>query len=309
MKKGYIICLVALVAIVTALASSNIPTMLEGNNAPATRGLPPNFHLEADFPSLDSDQVTLYKIVPDDFSPSRFKDIGRKFGLTGEPEFVDNEITPDTYIIAGEDGKTLKYHEQTGMWIYVSDNAYPTVSQQPKLPSDSEAQEIAESFLKENGFWSDNMVFSHIVYDLQRIGKKSTGEIIKEFILTKKVCFKQIMNGIELGGVGSKCRVTIGEGGKIVAFMLPMRTFESVGTALLIPPDKAFENLQQGRGIRSLPRTNFTDREITITSISFCYYVDSLLEEPGNIVLCYKYEGKFCDNGEEFLAYANAVEI
>lgn len=308
MKKGYIICLVALVATVTALASSNIPTMLEGNNVPATRGLPPNFHLEADFPSLDSDQVTLYKIVPDDYNPSRFKNIESKFGLTGEPEFIGNEITPDTYVIR-KDGKTLEYHEQTGIWNYVSDEAYPMVSRQPNLPSNSEARDIAESFLKENGFWSDKMVFFHVAYSFQRIGKKSTGEIIEEFILTKKVCFKLMMDGIELGGVGSKCRVTVGEGGKIVAFMLPTRTFESVGTVSLIPPDKAFENLQQGRGIRSLPRTNFADREITITNISFCYYVESLLEDPGNIALCYKYEGKFCDNGEDFLAYANAIEI
>lgn len=310
MKKGYVIilCVAVTLVIATALSSSYISTTLKESDASSTRGMPVTFYIDADYPSLDSKSLNLYKIVPDEFNPSRFQSIGNLFGLTGEIEFIDNDIVSDTFVITNDDN-SLEYHLPTGVWRYVSDEAYPVVSRQPSLPSNTEAQKVAESFLKDNGFWSDNMVFSHITYSYQRMGDKSTEEIIEEFVLAKKVCFKRNINDIEIGGVGSKCTVTIGENGDIVAFMQPTRAFAPVkGDVIVIEPDEALENFKLGRGIRSLVRTNFSDREVTISDISLSYYVNSLLEDPGIINLCYKYEGTFSD-GMDFLAYTDAVEI
>jgi hypothetical protein len=232
--------------------------------------------------------------------------IGMKFGLTGEPEFVDNDVFPSTYIITGDDGKLLRYHMQTGVWKYISNEAYPTVYEEPNLPNDSEAVGIAESFLKENGFWSDDIAFSKVRYQTQSTHLKETGEVIDEWVIAKEVYFGKQLDNLVI--IGDKASVTIIGGGSVAAFTQSTRAFQTIGNASLITPEKAFENLQEGKGIRCRCRTVYADRDIDIENIYLCYYIDSILEDTGPIVPCYAFEGKFCDDGEGFSTFVNAIE-
>jgi len=310
MKKGNIIVYtiaVALIVIAATLSTSEIPMNSTENHVFSSRGMPFNYTILAEIPILENNLTRVYKIVPDEYNSSWFEDIADEFGLSGEVEFVTNSRLTNTYVIK-DSNRTLEYRSPAGVWGYTSNEAYPAVTLQPNLPDDGNAKDIAEEFLKDNGFWSDNMTFSHIVYSYQRKCNKTTEEIIEEFVLTKTVCFEKTLDDIELGGVGSKCMVRIGENGTIVSFVQPSRTYEANDTALVITPVKALENLTNRGGIRSLHRTRYSGRNVTITNISFCYYVDSLLKEPGIVNLCYRYKGNFSD-GEDFLVYADAIEF
>lgn len=198
----------------------------------------------------------------------------------------------------------------TGVWRYISNEAYPEVYQQPNLPSDEEGLNITQDFLQNNGFWSQNITFSNIAYNYQRKCNKSTDEVIEEFILTKTYYFDTTLNGITLGGIGSKYTVTIGDNETIVAFAIPTRTFTVKKTDSLLSTSEILGNLQTGTNIRSISRTRYDNRTVIITHISLCYFVKSLIEDPDDIFLCCRFKGHFADTPEEgFSVYINAVEI
>jgi hypothetical protein len=266
-----------------------------------------NYTITAEIPILDNPQTKVYKIVPNEFNSSWFNDIADTFDISGEAEIVTNSRLTDTYVLK-DSSKSLEYRIPTGIWSYTSNQAFPSVKQQPILPDDEEAKYIAENFLKENGFWSENMTYSNILYSYQRKCNKTTEEIIEEFVIAKTVCFEKTLEGIKLGGVGSKCMVRLGENGTIISFLQPTRTYKLNTSASVITAVNALENFKNRGGIRSLHRTRYSGRNVTITNITFCYYVDSLLKEPSILNLCYKYIGEFQD-GEDFLVYADAIEF
>lgn len=310
MKKGLMMVIVPI--IIMSVITANFLTLgtqqsQQSYNIPNQRS-PLNIILRAEFPSPVDNMVTSCKVIPDEYNSSLFQTIANEFGLSGEIDFISTPPTSEKYVIK-DDNKTLEYHASTGIWRYISTEAYPEVYQQPDLPSDNDGLSIAEEFLHNNGFWSQNITYSQVAYSYQRKCDKSTDEIIEEFVLTKTFYFDTTLNGIALGGVGGKYTVTVGEDGIIAAFTIPTRTFEMNNTDSLLSTNEILENLQNGTGIRSISRTIYDNRTVIITDISLCYYIDSLFEDPGNIGLCCRFKGNFEDVPDEgFSAYINVVQ-
>ena len=305
MKKRLSMVLVTIIIIIVITA--NILTLgtqqsQQSYNIPNQRS-PLNIILRAEFPSPVDNMVTSYKVIPDEYNSSLFQTIANEFGLSGEIDFISTTPTSGKYVIK-DDNKTLEYHASTGIWRYISNEAYPEVYQQPNLPSDNDGLSIAEEFLLSNGFWSQNITYSQVAYSYQRKGDKLTNEIIEEFVLTKTFYFDTTLNGIALGGVGSKYTVTMGEDGAIAAFTIPTRTFEMSNTDPLLSTNEILENLQNGTGIRTISRTIYDNRTVIITDISFCYYIGSLFDDLDNIGLSCRFKGNFEDVPDEgFSAY------
>ncbi|RLF57102.1 MAG: hypothetical protein DRN27_08405 [Thermoplasmata archaeon] len=312
-KKHYLIFAIASIGIAALLLTSYMPASTESTSCEVSnsRGpIPMTFHINADNPldEMKMNSIPCYEIVPMKFDEIHFKQVGKSLGLNGDIEQILENNILDTYVIKSG-GKELEYYPQTGVWIFSSDEAFPIVTNQPDLPSDEDAVKKAIAYLKENGLWSDDFTYSHITYDYQRKLDKITDEIFEEFIITKKVCFNREIDGIELAGVGSKCRVTLGEGSEVVAFIQPQQKYQEIkGDFELIQPEKALENFKFGRGIQSVPRTNLVNETVNIEDISLCYFIDTLINEPGMVRPGFIFRGTFVQ-GNEFKVFTDAIEI
>jgi hypothetical protein len=61
--------------------------------------------------------------------------------------------------------------------------------------------------------------------------------------------------------------------------------------------------------IFSLPRTNYENRTLIITDISYSYYIGSTVQSNGLVFPCYTLVGFFEDNNEMFSTSVSSVEI
>jgi len=173
--------------------------------------------------SKPSTDYAAYTVIPDAYDPDQFASVAQTVGLKGAPTNTDN-----AYLLTGENGKSLSYNTEKGVWRYVNPSkAYPTATRNPRLPSDGEAVALATAFMDKNGFSSDTIVDAVVTYQKQGEGIKGTDTILYEWIITKNVYFKHEVNGLP---ILDKTTVTIGEGGTIAAFTLPTHTVELTET-------------------------------------------------------------------------------
>jgi len=298
--------------LLTALISSSIYNSQSFDNRETLQGRGPaiNLYLDANVtpPSENIDKLPIYKIVPD-FTLTEFKDIANAFGLHGGiNSYLDEQDNLRAYKV-GNDNGLMEYWMKTGVLTYTSSNAFPTVSEQPKLPSDEEAIDIATDFLKENGFWNDDMKYYNISYDYQRLCRKSTGEVIQEFVLTKWVYFGEKIDGLPITGAAGKIVVAIGKDNNIVKFIVPQRAFEKIEEKQLLPIQDVLSNLKNGRGALSIPRAPLAGRNITITNAHLTYYAGSIPEgnDGGLLIPSYYLEGEFEDTGQGIGFYTKAI--
>jgi hypothetical protein len=313
MNKKYIlkfaITIIAIFTMISIPYLSSIATF-PSNTANNRTALPISINIEADNPLDDTDIELLncYILKPEEFDIMHFRDVGKNLGLNEEIEFIDTKAFPNTFEIKTENGK-LRYHINTGAWTYFSKDAFATVTEQPNLPSDEKSVEIAIDYLKENGLWSEQLEFSHIDKSYQRKKDKYTDEIYEEFIIKKKVKFNRNIDGFILSGAGNKCSVSIGHNSKIVQFMMPKQTFQKTDIEFsFIQPEQALENFKYGRGIKSIPRRNFMNENLTITEINLCYHIDSVTQKNGIINPCYQLIG-YLSEGKDVKIHTDAIEI
>jgi len=306
MKKVYfalgLILLAALLPLSICIDQSPI-----NQKIPSGRGPVINFQLGCNTSFDNVDKSPIYKIVPN-LELTKFNDIVDAFNMSGIPQFsINNRGDIVSYWLHDNEG-LLKYWLKTGMIDYSSSDAYPTVSEQPKLPSDKRAIEIATDFLKENGLLNDNLKYYSMSNDYQRLCNKTSGEIIQEFILTKWIYFREEIDGTPIVGAGG-ATVAIGGDDKVVAFTAPQRTFEKIGEKPVIQIQDVLSHIQSGKGFLSMPRAPLGGRNITITNISLVYYAGSIPEgNDGNLLIpSYYLDGKLEDTGERMGFYVKAI--
>lgn len=309
MKKAYfVVGLILLAALIPLSIYSD--QFLDDQKMSSVRGPTPTFYLDSNIslPSDNIDKLPVYKIVPE-FELSQFEDISHTFGLQGETKlYLDENGYPSSYKL-GDDNGLMEYWMKTGVLAYTSSDAFPTVTEQPNLPSDERAIEMATNFLKENGFWNDDMKYYNITYDYQRLCNKTTGEVLQELILTKWVYFGKEINNFPIAGAAGKITVAIGENNKVVKFIVPQRTFEKVEEKPIVPIQDTLEHLESGRGFLSIPRVPLAGRNITVTDVYLVYYAGSIPEgNNGNLLIpSYYLDGKLEDTGQRTGFYIRAV--
>ena len=300
-RNLYIFLSIVMVSVLAALSLPNgEPVKGHTLNVHPSQGLTLHFH--------NITKMNVYRVVPN-FNLSKFKSLASEFHLGEEVKtMLDAKGNIECYSIWNENG-TLEYWIKTGVMKYTSSDAYPTVDEQPSLPSDEEAINLAISFLKEKGFWKDNMVFWGITYDLQRLCRKSDGKVLQEFILTKRVHFKEIIDGGSIiAGAAGKIVVTIGENNKVVGFIVPQRSLEKVGEREIISYKDAILSLQKGDRLLTRPRTVLAGRNVTITDVYLLHYAGTIPKgnEGGILIPSYCLYGRFDDNHGEVAFFIDA---
>lgn len=309
MKKEYFVIGLIFLATIAPL-SIHSDQFLDNQKMFSGRGPAINFYLDDNITLTPKniDKLSIYKIVSD-FDLTVFEDTANAFDVYGETKpSLDKKGYLRAYKI-GDDNGLIEYWAKTGVLSYASSDAFPTVSEQPNLPSDERAKETATNFLKENGFWTDDMKYLNITYDYQRLCNKTNGEVLQEFVLTKWVWFREEIDNFPITGAAGKITVAIGDDNKVVRFIVPQRTFEQIEEKPIILIQDTLTYLESGRGFLSIPRAPLAGRNITITNIYLTYYAGSIPEgNEGNLLVpSYYLAGKFEDTGQRIGFYIKAV--
>ncbi len=274
----------------------------EAEDKTSNEGSSTQFNLETQLPSQNLGAMNTYSIVPNQYNAQKFTALAAKLGVAGTTQYANDYNNPDTYIIEGNDGNSLKYHTQTGVLRYSNPSEkYSTVTSEPTMPSDDEAIQIAVDFLKENGLMSDDMTEAVVTCDTQGTARKDNQEILNEWTTSKNVYIKKELDGKMLL---DKTIITIGDAGQITSFDIPTRTLQLASSVPIKSSETAFSDLpnevSESRGD--------LDESVDIKNVELSYRIDSLTQNTGSITPYYVFEGKYQESGEDFAAFVSAID-
>jgi len=291
------------ICIITIVALPFVSNVLPISHTQFKQPTAPKFHLDiklSDTPKT----CTIYEILPAEMEMGHLERVAKNIGMS----IIEKKSLPDKYLLMSNNKEALEYYLETGVLTYTnSEKAYPTTYSKPDLPDDASTIQIAETFLKNNDFWRDNILFYRIGYNVQGIAKKSTGEVIDEWVVVKKVFYEEILGGVPVKGVGGKLFVSVGENGKVVSFIYSIRKYKPIGEIKIISPLKAFYKLQNGEGIMIKDRVVYEGKDIVINNCSLCYYIPLLTENKG-MAICYEFRGYLEDTKNPFRIFVNAMD-
>jgi len=260
------------------------------------------YYMEAELPSQNTGTMNSYTIVPDEYNAEQFSSIANKLGVTGTAKFVNNNQNPQTYIIENENGKSLRYHTESGVLRYSNPNEkFKTALSEPSIPSDDDAIKIAVDFLRENDLMSDDMTEAIVTSDTQGEGIKDTQEVIYEWVIGKNVYIKKELDGNVLL---DKTIISIGDNGQITSFDVPTRSLQLASSVPIKSSETALSDLpnaiSEKRG--DLPES------VNIKNVELGYRIDSLTQNSGIITPYYVFDGKYQESGNNFAAFVSALE-
>jgi hypothetical protein len=168
----------------------------------------------------------------------------------------------------------------------------------PTVPSNEEAVKIATEFLQLTGLWHSDLVANEAV-----VGGSVDG--VTSLLLVR---FTRYIDGYPVTGPGNKFGVRIGDHGKVVQLFIRYDELEQDKEVQIIAPSAAFEKLNAGDGVFTLPIDCSTVR---ITDVSIGYYLESISDKQENLTPFYIFRGECLDSSEglleEFTGWVDAV--
>jgi len=276
--------------------------------------VPPRFLLEAR-PPVTPDRLEAYEVLPSTVDAAFVQRIAASFDLKAVPRGPDGDRWELTE--SGEDPsrrRTLTVYVASGAFSYaVEDLLFARADQQPRLPSEKEAHELAVRSLKERG-----LLPSDALIDLQQVHfsrptliERSVKEKknLKEIVTSIEVRFPRALDGYRVRGPGAKLYVAIGEGGKVLGVSKVWRDVTKTGTRLpSIQPEDAIQLLQQGAGVLD---ADPLCEQAQVLRMEVLYWMDGPKAPQRNVLPVYRVEGR-CLSADrkalrDFQAYAPAV--
>jgi hypothetical protein len=194
------------------------------------------FVLEKRLPDIPA-ELMVYKIVDPQVTEDMVKKLMSAFN-------IDGKIIDSGKVFSVREGtKELVYWKAKGTgYIRFGDEAgLFENTHKRKLPSENEAEEMAERFLKGANLLPQNAF------------KIGTGYIeLRQFDTSKQEKLKEIKNGIQVGfgvkidgviveGPGAKASVILGENGKIIGAYKMWRDIKPFKKMKIITPEEAFK--------------------------------------------------------------------
>jgi hypothetical protein len=143
------------------------------------------------------------------------------------------------------------------------------------VPSEADAQKIAEQILQYYGGLPHDAKFSSSHTNFFEMHRSSTGEILERKATDTTVFYHREINGTPIVGQCDKITIFLGNNGELLSLYKSWRTLENTGkNVTLISLSEAIEKIQSNELI-SRPRTIFP---IAIDNISIGYYQRSRTE-------------------------------
>jgi hypothetical protein len=240
-----------------------------------------------DFP----DKLPVYKMIKPNITEEYVKNLGAKFGLTGEisegtENFLMSDNTTRTYLEVYKATGTFRY--------YLPSKEYPEKTS--TLPSDAEALKIATDFLVDR----DLLPKGDVAYKVQ-VGGTSLG--VPAHLL---VSFK---HAVQIIGPGARHGVRIGDGGEVVEVFfnptnpLVLPTLEIVGAK---PIQQAYEEMKNNKNFSA----SRDSRKIKIDDITIAYWIEAINKGQDYVAPTYFFKGQCLDKDGKLLdtPFGNVIE-
>ena len=259
------------------------------------------FEMDMAFPDV-SPTMTIYQVKSVNVSEMDVEATGRLLGFNGGAGVVNEGVLGMV-----EGTKAINIYTASGaIWYADTAKLFKSVKKQPNLPSDTEAIEIAETFLSSRGLFPSDAVVSNVVADEQGEINTSTKEVSNVIKTDLQVIFGRKIDNIPVIGPGSKLKVYIGDGGEVIGFYKAWRALEPYRECKIKTPEVAFEELKAGK-CRFAGPIGF-DKAV-VKKISLAYNIEAADREQDFVEPIYVFKGEllFGEDMAEFEALVPAV--
>ena len=260
------------------------------------------FEMDVAFPDV-SPTMTIYQVKSVNVSEMDIEAIGRLLGFNGGAGVVNDGVLGMV-----EGTKALNIYTASGaIWYADTAKLFKSVkNKQPNLPPDTEAIELAETFLSTKGLFPSDAVVSNVVADEQGEINTSTKKVSNVIKTDLQVIFDRKIDNVPVIGPGSKLKVYIGNDGEVTGFYKAWRAIEPYSECTIKTPEEAFEDLKAGK-CRFAGPIGF-DKAI-VKEISLAYNIEAADKEQDFIEPVYVFKGEllFGEDVAEFEALVPAV--
>lgn len=291
-----------MVCILISSAAMTAGIALQRSEGPITLPIKQHtFEMDMAFPDVGP-TMTIYQVKSANVSEMDVKAIGKLLGFDGRAGVVNDGVLGMV-----EGAKALNVYTVSGaIWYADTAKLFKSVKKEPKLPSDAEAMEIAETFLSSRGLLPSDAVVSNVVADEQGEINTSTKEVSNVIKTDLQVIFDRKIDGVPVNGPGSKLKVYIGNDGEVIGFYKAWRALEPYGKCKIKTPEEAFEDLKAGK-CRFAGSIGF-DKAI-VNEILLAYYIEAADKEQDFVEPVYVFKGEllFGEDVTEFEALVSAV--
>jgi hypothetical protein len=245
-----------------------------------------SFEASASLPNFP-DKLQVYKMVYPELNEEYMKNLGAKFGLTGEvledsSGFAMQNKETGAYLSIQRPTGTIKYD----LVSYFNTPDAVFLKTPPILPPDAEALKIANDFLVDRDLLPKGFVASK-VYVGDRFGNIPT---------TLLIIFKQAITTI---GPGAYHNIRIGDGGKIVQVSLnminpldlPLQEMVAVKSV-----NQAYEEAKAGKDFYAPSAA----RKVNIDNVTIAYWLEAIDKSQDYVVPVFVFRGTCQDaNGKQ----------
>ncbi len=259
------------------------------------------FEMDTAYPDV-APAMTIYQVKSVNISEMDVEAIGKLLGINGGAGVVNDGVLGMV-----EGTKALNVYTVSGaIWYVDTAKLFRSVEKEPRLPSDAETMEIAETFLSSRGLFPGDAVVSNVVADEQGEINTSTKEVSNVIKTDLQVIFGRKIDDIPVTGPGSKLKVYIGNGGEVTGFYKAWRALEPHSECTIKTPEEAFEELKAGK--RRFAGPIGFDKAI-VNEISLAYYMEAADKEQNFVEPVYVFKGEllFGEDVTEFEALVPAV--
>ncbi len=255
----------------------------------------PTIKMEVKFPEVPG-KLMVYKVKEPEVTKGNFIKMAEKFGLKG------NVMETKDKFILKNGSVELEIIKTSGRITYGDiSEMYGNLSEIPNLPSEKVAFNIAINWLKNFGLMPNDAKFSKVVRDWAEIAKKDGVRKVDTIV---QVIFKREIDGFPVEGVGSKLKVYIGDGGKVVGVYKCWREIEPYKEVKLRSPEKALQMLKQ-MGVHGVLTP--VGLNLTVKRVYIAYFAQPPTTKQEYFLPVYVFEIDI-GNGEVIKQYVYAVD-
>lgn len=267
------------------------------------------YSLEAKMPQIN-DSYTVYCVDPVEVTETQVKEIAGRFGLSGTPELFSKD-TGEMLLIdkSKQPEEQISVYTHSGAVVYhILDKELPTeVTEQPDLPSDTEAQKIALEFIEKTGMDSfDAEVISVGVNQKQEVWEAGSSKPKISYDVTEAVRFGRSLDGLPV--YGDEFSVIIADGGEVVGLVKTWRDAVPDRTVSIKTSEEAYADLLESKTVRPSVAAEYDS--IVIEDVSLGYWMEPRGTVQETVWPVYVFSGTATyDNiDEDYSAYVFAVD-
>jgi hypothetical protein len=244
---------------------------------------PGNYVLNASLNNAGPKEIMVYRDLPTNISHEEFLDLARKFGIAGEIRQgeagmgMGNRVD---YVMVSNYSGRIEYTHHT--------NFHPSAENQPKLPSDDEAIQIAMNYLNERDLMPVGTLLPDIYY-----GQVTTMFPNGTDVTWNEAVFVQFRRGALNGTpfVGAdRAQVEIGNNGEVLSYWSLGRSYEPTKMYPIKTPSEAFEELKM-QGIFNGLKIDIVPDTAVINNVYLVYHSKAAAEKEYYLDPEYVFEG------------------